>query len=101
MLSLEFADRNNRVGFSSPLYLDVGDVERWDSCDRKTDHFITIICRGKRPISLVGRFTGWNKKHAVEMEFFTHLACNGQVPIVNRVETAAEKSEAHESNVEC
>lgn len=92
MLPLEFADRNNRVGFSYPLYLDVGDVEEWGSCDRETDHLITIFCRGKRSTSFVGRFTGWNEEHAVQIEFITHLACNGQVAIVDRVETAAEKS---------
>ncbi len=95
MLSPKFADRIDGVGFPCPLHLNFRDVERWVTGDREPDHFVAISCWGKQPISLVGRLTSGNEKDAVDVKLFAHLACNRQVAIVNRVKTAAEKSELH------
>jgi hypothetical protein len=91
-LLLQGSDGVNGIGFPFAPDFDIREIERRCIGNSKTDHFVSSGSRRKRLVLLMGRVTGRDEQHSIQLQPVPDFASNGQVTIVDRIECTAQQA---------
>ena len=85
--------RFHRIRRRWPFQFQAVDDEKRCAFDRGPQHFQSNLSGGRFPLELVGRDRGRDKDDRLEVQLLGRVACEKQMGVMNRVESAAEDAD--------